>query len=494
MGEEVMQELVESGVVAKYKVIICKDKKWKPFLKRYSKLIKDGAIEVIYGSLADTNICKYFVSDIDYVINLASVIPPHSDNDAVAAVECNEKGVNELVSAIEWLPKEKQPKLIHISTVALYGNRNEKHPYAQVGDPLLVSPFDVYAATKLRGEFRVLESSVKKWVVLRQTAMLHRNMLSDNMSDGLMFHTPFNAPLEWVTAKDSGRMIRKIIEKDSDSEVKGFWKRVFNVGAPASNQITGYETLDHGFEIIGGTAKQFFAPKDNATRNFHGVWFSDGRELEELFCYQSQTERDYWNEIAQLHKVYKLGKLLPKPLIRRFTVDRLKRNKNAPAYWAKSGDYAKLLAFFGGRKQYDALPKSWNGVHIPDRADYADDDYHDKQKPDGEVTIDDLREYAKLHGGKLVTSNFNSGDMYAKLVWQTQDGEMFTATAYTVIRAGHWYSPIYEKFEWDFDRLAKKDKIFAKYWYDSHAADENLKYSLDEQFIAYATPLSEQSN
>ena len=486
MGAEVMHALTGSGIVGKFRVLIYDDKRQKPFLKEYSHLIKDGVVETVYGSLADKNICKYFVSDMDYVINLASVIPPLSDRDPNAAIICNEKGVNALVDAIEGLPKEQQPKLIHISTVALYGSRNEKHPYARVGDPLLVSPFDVYAATKLRGEFRVLESSVENWVVLRQTAMLHRNMLSDNMGDGLMFHTPFNAPLEWVTAADSGRLIEKIIEKDSRSEVQGFWKKVFNIGALTQNRITGYETLDHGFKIIGGTAKQFFSPKDNATRNFHGVWFSDGQELERLFGYQSQTEQDYWNEISHTHRLYKLGKLLPKSLIRSVTVSRLKGDRNAPAYWQKHGDDAKLLAFFGGQERYEALPKKWDGVHLPDRADYAQDDYHPDKKPDSEITIEDLREYAKSHGGKLLSNYFKTGDMYAKLTWRTQDGEMFTASAYSVLRAGHWYSPIYEKFEWEFDRLAKKDKIFAQYWYDSHDTDENVKYSFDEQFIAHA--------
>ncbi len=485
MGEEVMSELIASGIVSKYKVLLHENKKAKKFRKKYASLIDNGVVEVIQGTLADENVCKALVTDVDYIVNLASVIPPHSDRNPKSAIECNEKGVNELVKAIENLPTAKQPKFIHISTVALYGNRNEKHPYARVGDPLLVSPFDVYAATKLRGEFRVLESSINKWVVLRQTAMLHRNMLSDNMSDGLMFHTCFKSPLEWVTAHDSGRLIRKIIEKDSKAEVDGFWKKVFNIGSYKTNCITGYETLDHGFKIIGGNAKQFFSPADNATRNFHGVWFSDGQELEKLFAYEEQTEEDYWNEILDTHKYYKAGKILPKSLINLFTVKRLKGDKNAPAYWAKHGDEAKIMAFFGGKEKYEALPKNWNGVHIPVKADYAPDHFENKKRNESEITIDDLKEYAKRHGGELLSTDFNTGDMYKKLEWLTQDGEKFTATAFSVIVAGHWYSPVYERLEWDFDRLSKKDEVFAFYWYDSHERDEDVKYYLDDDFNAH---------
>ena len=76
------------------------------------------------------------------------------------AIECNEKGVGVLLDVIERA--EPQPKLIHISTMALYGNRNEKHMWGRVGDPLLISPFDLYSLTKMRGEFKVLESGVKQ--------------------------------------------------------------------------------------------------------------------------------------------------------------------------------------------------------------------------------------------------------------------------------------------------------------------------------------------
>lgn len=64
MGEEVMRELAESGIVSKYKVVIYKDKKWKPFLKRYSKMIEDGVIEILYGSIANRDICRNLVSDV----------------------------------------------------------------------------------------------------------------------------------------------------------------------------------------------------------------------------------------------------------------------------------------------------------------------------------------------------------------------------------------------------------------------------------------------
>ncbi len=499
MGQEVMKQLCSLEGVEKIKLLSRSKKRIKKLLKTI-KPLKDR-IEVIIGSSADPEVCEKLVRGADYVVNMGAVIPPTSDFNPRAAVAANETGAARIVEAIERIT-ENQPKLIHISTMALYGNRNHRHPWGRVGDPLLVSPFDVYAVTKLRGEFTVLESKIQKWAVIRQTAMLHDNMLSDNMSDGLMFHTCFNAPLEWATAHDSGMLIRNILQKDSECDLGDkFWKKCFNLGGGAVNRLTGYDTLNDGFKIIGGSAKDFFDPYYNATRNFHGLWFSDGEVLNDMFGYLSQSASDYWRHIAKLHPIYALGKIVPKSIIRSAAIKRLFKNYNSPAYWAKHGDEDRLTAYFGGRDKYESLPKKWSefDLLVENRAEGEDIDYEELRrtpteidygfdffKSDDEITQADLESVAAAHGGKLLSDDFETGDMYKTMKWQTQDGEVFEANAYTVLRAGHWYNPVYKEYVWDFDRLVKKDRIWAQIWYDSHDKDENCTYRLDSDFKVVA--------
>ncbi len=57
---------------------------------------------------------------------------------------------------------------------------------------------------------------------------------------------------------------------------------------------------------------------------------------------------------------------------------------------------------------------------------------------------------------------------------------------YTVLRAGHWLNPLYTDWVWDFDRLSKTDRIFARIWYDSHEKDEDYVYYFDKHFKAHA--------
>ena len=509
MGREVMKELMALENVSDIRVLSRNQKRTKELktlLKKFLK--KTGAdiagldkIECVYGNLSDPDVCKKLIEGNDYVLAIGAVIPPQSDQNPRVAIEANEHGTNALTSAIE--NSKRQPALIHISTVAVYGNRNSRHPWGRAGDPLVLSPLDIYSATKMRGEFRVMNSNVKKWTILRQSAMLHDNMLTGNLSDGLMFHTCFNAPLEWVTAHDSGVLIRRILERDTAGELdeKNFWKKCFNIGGGAVNRLTGYDTIDGGFKMIGGTAKDYFRPDYNCTRNFHGVWFADGDELDKLFGYISQDATDYWNHIAKLHPVYKLGKIVPKGIIKRAVIKRLFKNYNSPVYWYKHDDKVRLKAYFGGKEKYEALPKEWGTFPLLKenkdewgnpldyekfRAEPTGIDYgFDFSKSDADIDIDDLKSVAEAHGGKLISSRFETGDMHAKIKWQTQDGEEFEATPYSVLRGGHWYNISYRENVWDFDRLSKKDKIFAQIWYDSHDEDEDVKYGLDEHFNAY---------
>ena len=496
MGQATLEELVKIEEIEKIRLLCHNKKRMKKLLKKYKKF--KGKFELVEGSLLNKEVCDRLVSDVDYVVGLAAVIPPLSDQRPELAVECNEIGIKTLVKAIEDVT-ENQPKFIHTSTVALYGNRNSLHPWAQVGDPLLVSPFDIYSATKLRGEFCVLESEIKNWAVLRQSAMLHNNMLSDNMSDGLMFHTCFNAPLEWVTANDSGVLIANILRRDMKEDLsKVFWKRVFNIGGGEKNWLTGYDTLNDGFKIIGGSTKNFFEPKFNAIRNFHGVWFYDGEKLDELFHYQSQSASEFWKEFGKNHSYMKLGKIVPKGLIKKFAIKRLFKNPNSAQYWVKNNDEAKVFAYFGGKDKYDAISNDWKdfGLLVENRDEEGKElDYSQLRKKENaklidygfdigkeDVTIKDLQNVAKMHGGKLLSKKFDN--IYDKLEWENSDGVQFSARAFTVLKAGHWVNRTYSENVWDFDRLSKTDKIYSQIWYDSHAQNEDKLYYLDKDFTA----------
>ncbi len=495
MGREALAQSMTLREVEWIRVLLTPKKKNNKLAKRLRKAYGEK-IQIVRGWLHDPVACERLVAGTDYVVHMAAVIPPRSDASPEASEKCNREGAMCIVNAVK--AQSPQPKYIHISTVALYGNRNEKHPFGRVGDPLLVSPFDHYAMDKLYGERYCLDAELDCWAVLRQTAMLHPNMMHDNISDGLMFHTALNAPLEWVSSRDSGYLIRRILERDGKGEVPGFWKKIYNIGAGKKGMETGYDTFKDGFGIIGGSAEKFFRPKWLATRNFHGLWFYDGGELEELFSYQRDDVHEYWKEIGRAHKLYALGKFVPRGLIDLFLFRRLRNHPNSPYRWVKNGDEARVIATFGSMEAAKALPDRWEGVKLIAKGDFGDydamrdrenarllDHGYDESKPLSEWDTEDMRGAAAFRGGELLSEEMEKGDVYRKLTWRCCEGHTFEASPYTVLKGGHW-CPFCMPAPWRFDLLAEKMPFYAQVWYDSHGKEERYLYGFDEEGNATA--------
>ena len=449
--------------------------------------------EILFGDIRNKQDCLRLTQGADYVLHLAALIPPKADHDEKGTLETNFNGTVNMVDAVIENGRDgKEAKFIHISTVATYGNRNEKHPWGRVGDPLLTSAYDVYGTSKVRGERYVLDSSLKTWAILRQTGILYDNMLMNNIKDGLMFHTCWNTPIEWATAKDSGVLMQHILEADEEGKADKFWKRTYNIGDGEKARQTGYETFDDGFKLIGGSVKSFFRPEWNATRNFHCMWFSDSDKLEEMFHFRSQGCGDFWRWFHNLHRIYDVAKIIPAALLRELVIRPLLNNNNSPAYWSRHGLKGRVFACYGKKLAgTDTWADLWcekdgyaEAKHNADR--YRLDHGYDESKSDEELDIEDMRQAAAFRGGKCLSETMTKGDLYTKLEWKCHDGHEFFASPYTVLKAGHWCPECcMPDREWNFDALAKKIPFYAQLWYDTHDESENVVYKMNDGVATY---------
>lgn len=504
MGMETLLQLMELDCVERVKLLLLNERRERRFARdcrrKYGK-----RVEIIFGNLADKAKCRTLVKDTDYVLHLAAVIPPLADHHPKDTDDCNRIGTMNLVDSVCEMG-ENQPKFVHISTVAIYGNRNYKHPWGRVGDPLISSVYDDYSASKIKGERYVLDSELKNWVVLRQTGMLHNRMLSNNMKDGLMFHTCFNAPIEWVTARDSGLALKNLVDRDARGTLKdGFWFKCYNIGGGARNRVTGYDTFDEGFKIIGGSTEKFMKPQWNSLRNFHCMWFEDSDVLNGYLDFQKEDIKDYWNEILQSHRYYTIAKIIPAKLISKLAIERLLKDENAPRKWISSKDAGRVKAFFGSRDNISCMPTKWENYPVLAKGQLADEtiDYdemrdinlvemhgyrldhgYDESKPDDELDIEDMRSAATFRGGKCVSESMTKGDLHTKLEWECHDGHRFMASPYTVLKAGHWCPECCQPQPWDYDRLSKFMPFYAQVWYDTHAKGEDTVYYFDKDHNA----------
>lgn len=502
MGGEVLSQLLQSKNNYEIRLLVRNPSKAKLFFKSLLKKGKDR-ITIVQGNITNYDDVEQLICDADYVIHCAAVIPPKADHNPENTFAVNFGGTKNVVDAIKNTGHADTVKLIHISTVAVYGNRDYHHPWARMGDPVMSSAYDYYSAAKIKAERYVLESGLANWVVLRQSAVYHKYFLSNNMNDGLMFHTCWNAPFEWVTDKDSGVLLKNLIDYDLEGKLTGFWLKDYNIGGGAACRETGYETFNKGFALMGAGAEAFFEPHWNIPRNFHGVWYTDSYILDKWLNYRSETSADFWKRMEKQLWYYKLGAIVPKKLIRRFAIERLLTNSNAPMNWIRLGKKGRIDAFFGGQKALDALPKKWSDFPVLSKGqipggtiDYEElkdeskagrymlNHGYDESLSDDELDAQEFAKAAEFRGGKLVTpaAKIKKGMLYSPLEWQCHNGHIFTSTPFTILKAGFWCPECCEALPWAFDKAAAKVPFYAQVWYDTHSAEEeNNVYPYDER-------------
>lgn len=261
--------------------------------------------------------------------------------------------------------------------------------------------------------------------------------------------------------------------------------------------MTGYDTYAKLLTTIGCDIEKVMNPGWNSIRNFHGLWFADGDELNDLFDFQHDTIDEFCEAIVKKFPFYKAAKIVPSKVISSIGFKRLLKHINSPLEWVKKEDKGRVRAFFGSPDNLKCMVKSWNKFPVLAKGEVADGniDYdairktenlrkygfllnhgYDETKPDSELDIEDMRGAAEYRGGKCLSGSMIKGDLYTKLEWECHDGHKFWASPYTVLKAGHWCPVCCQPEPWDFDRLAKFMPFYAQVWYDSHAREENTEY------------------
>lgn len=489
MGGEVLLHLLQSSENFFVKCILFDEEKKLPsFVKKTFKKYP-SRIQAFKGDIANYEDCEKLIEGADYVINCASKIPPKSDHDPKGTYLSNFIGTKNIVDAINASGREIG--YVHIATVAMYGDRSYPTCWIRVGDPVISSDYDYYSLYKLKAERYVLESGLKKFVSLRQTAVLHKYMFTNNLKDGLMFHTTWNGTLEWVTDCDSGRLCTNLVERDVNGGLEGFWNKIYNIGGGSECRVTGFETFEQCFRLAGSKTKKIFNPNWNITRNFHGGWFYDSDNLENLLGFRSETNKDFWHKMSKKYSYFKLGGVVPSPLLSKFAIQRLFKNTNSPMYWLKHGKDGRVKAFFGGREKYEQLPSDWenfpllcegkltDGTQI-DYAEYKNiqnakpyllDHGYDESKPLEELEYSDLQQAAHFRGGKCLEKDYKAGDVYKKVDWQCKEGHTFSTSPYTVLKGGYWCPHCCEPKPWQYGRLSDIP-FYGQVYFATHGKDE----------------------
>ena len=269
MGLECLKQL-SSDLDMLHLIISARDSsKNRIALKDYINL---DAVTIKWGDLTDYSYVRECVKDADIILHIAAFVSPAADYNPKKAMQINYGSTRNLLRAVRESGRENETRFVYIGTVAETGERLPPIHWGRVGDPIKPSMFDYYAVSKVAAERLVIESGLRYWVSLRQTGIIGPAM--SRIWDAIMLHNCFDNVLEYVSDRDSGRLLRNLcVFEINQSLSSSFWGHIYNIGGGESCRIDTYHLYQNSYGMMGiSNLNRVLNPKWQATRNFHGQY------------------------------------------------------------------------------------------------------------------------------------------------------------------------------------------------------------------------------
>ena len=458
MGGEAFKELLRRKDKYDIRLILRPSKKNK---KAFSKYEGQEGIDIVWGDLSNPDDVLEAVSGVDRVLHTAAFISPAADHNPQLTRRTNFEGTKNIVEAIKKQPNNGDDiRLVHICSIAAYGDRLPPVHWVKVGDPFKPSVGDYYAVTKIAAERMVIESGLKYWASMRQTFITIPNLFS--LMDPIMFHQPPDTHIEFITSQDAGYGLVQSLECPDD-----FYGRVYNMSGGPSCRVVYSDYLDRFFRLFGMEDYQKVMPRNwFGIRNFHCSWYEDSWILNE---YLGHWRQSYDDQVKQVENIIppalrKAGKLAPDFIANPIAKAVMKKMAD-PLKWIKNNEEEKIKAFFGSREAWENIP-GWDQYTV----ERDERDLRVEVDPlTKEYTLADMQELAKSRGGQCLSTDYV--DIKSKLKWKCALGHEWEATPRLHL-AGHWCQECLPP-PWNWDAIAKADPAIAAIYYNNHDKDES---------------------
>ena len=369
----------------------------------------EPAVEIVWGDLTDYNEVCAGVSGADYVLHVGGMVSPAADYFPEKTLEVNVTAAENIVKAVLAQKNADDIKVVYIGSVAQCGDRLWPVHWGRTGDPVYASRFDRYSVSKCIAEKIITDSGIRKWVSLRQTGILYPGILK--VLSPTAFHVPIQGVLEWATVEDSGRLLANVVE---DWVPEDFWNRFYNISSGEQYRMTNYEFESRLLRSLGLPApEKVFEPQWFATRNFHGMWYTDSDLLEDYLHFRANVPvDDYFRDMKRhLPWFWHLAFLAPAFAVKLF-MKPIVHEKGMGTQWWVEHDPEKMEAYYGSIEEYRNI-KSWDQMKPPcweknlDRARAAGevrelDHGYDTLKSIYSLTDDEIEEAARFRGGHFL--------------------------------------------------------------------------------------------
>ena len=298
--------------------------------------------------------------------------------------------------------------------------------------------------SKCRAEKLFIDSGLRKWVVLRQSGILHPGIL--RVINATVFHVPVRGMLEWTTIEDSARVMANVVKPEVPEE---FWNRVYNVSSGEAYRMTNYEFESRIFSTLGmSSPEKIFEPQWFALKNFHGMWYTDADILEHYLHFRENLPvDDYFKRLgSQLPWYFRLAFLAPSCLVRTFMKKYACEKGQGTQSWI--GDEGRMKAFYGSEEAWRAI-RTWDDIRplpIEKNLEQATalgqvkrlDHGYDESIPIYQLNKEQICAAAAFRGGRFIGPSEKIGTPGTIFTWECEHGHRFQASLEFVLLAGGW--------------------------------------------------------
>lgn len=410
-------------------------------VKNHKKLKKFNHVpgfRVIWGDLTNYEDVAKGVKDAHFVLHLGGMVSPAADYFPSRTLKVNVESTRNIVKAVHESGRAQDIYVVYIGSIAQCGDNRPPFHWGKTGDKLSPSPLDAYALSKIEAEREIVEGGLPHWVSLRQTGILCPELLYKG-ADPITFHVPLKGLLEWTTAEDSGRLMVNLCTTPLPSS---FWNNFYNIGSGESYRLTNYEFECKFLKALHcPEPRKIFEPQWFSLYNFHGQWWADSDELEDLLHFRSSLSVDeYFLKMANgLPFFFRLTPLVPSVLIKWAMKRIAMKAPLGTLYWLKSKNNKRIKCHFGSIEEQKGIPE-WE-ILIPELEKPLDKKTPikrtDKKKTES-LTIKDMQKKAEERNGECLSESMKPGDLKSKLLWRCNNGHTFEASPALIRLGGHW--------------------------------------------------------
>ena len=291
IGSLVIKFLLSEG---KYEItaLDLKNKKTQKILKKYQK-----RVNVIYGDINDTVLIEALVKDHDYIIHLASVMPPLGDFSKKIGELVDYNGTENIIKAINYY--NANCFLIYASTTSLYDESLSAH----VGEKIKVVNLSNYSLNKYNTE-NLIKKKLKNYCILRLPLILN-----NFKNEPFVLNVKKNTIVEVSTNYDVAYAFVKAINYKKELN-----KKIFNVGMGTTGQIK-YDLILRKVLSNYGLSIKYVLSRIFLDKDYVSPVLIDSDDLENIIHYRNESLYNYFNRLKRRGKNRRLQLFLAKPLI-----------------------------------------------------------------------------------------------------------------------------------------------------------------------------------